>query len=91
MFRIAACSILHQGVTIILDFTWTGWMRIRKLAQTSGIMYIRGEPVINPYVEAVDEILMDKNATDCALIFGTEKGNVGQQRNVKREKSVSGK
>ncbi|XP_066591382.1 ionotropic receptor 25a isoform X2 [Prorops nasuta] len=58
---------------MILDMTWTGWDKLRAIANEWGIIYKRGECSISPYVQAVDDLLVAKNATDSALIFETEK------------------
>lgn len=55
--------------------TWTGWDRLRNLADENGIIYKRGDSNINPYIQAIDDLLMLKNATDVSLIFEDERGN----------------
>lgn len=54
--------------------TWTGWDRLRNLADENGIIYKRGDSNINPYIQAIDDLLMLKNATDVSLIFEDERG-----------------
>lgn len=54
--------------------TWTGWDNLRIVADENGIIYKRGESNINPYIQAIDDLLMLKNATDVALIFEDERG-----------------
>ncbi|XP_044012074.1 ionotropic receptor 25a [Aphidius gifuensis] len=66
------CSVVFNGVTIILDTTYTGWDKIRSYALQNGIIYVRSSGSIIPYVNAVDDLLLKKNATDVALIFGNE-------------------
>ncbi|XP_024225398.1 ionotropic receptor 25a isoform X2 [Bombus impatiens] len=53
--------------------TWTGWDRLRNLADENGIIYKRGDSNINPYIQAIDDLLMLKNATDVSLIFEDER------------------
>lgn len=56
--------------------TWTGWDRVRNMADENGIIYKRGDSNINPYVQAIDDLLMLKNATDVGLIFEDERGTL---------------
>ncbi|XP_017892674.1 ionotropic receptor 25a [Ceratina calcarata] len=67
------CAALYKGVSIILDMTWTGWERLQILADENGIIYKRGDCSINAYVQAIDDLLMLKNATDVGLIFEDER------------------
>ncbi|CAK9815491.1 Ionotropic receptor 25a [Anthophora quadrimaculata] len=67
------CAALFKGISIILDMTWTGWDRLRNMADENGIIYKRGDCSINPYVQAIDDLLMLKNATDVGLIFEDER------------------
>nr|UEN71272.1 ionotropic receptor 3 [Gregopimpla kuwanae] len=67
------CAALYDGVTLILDMTWTGWDKLRKLATDNSIIYKRTDSTIIPYVQAVDDLLAKKNATDVALIFENER------------------
>ena len=71
---VAVCAQLYKGITMILDMTWTGWDKLRDLARDFGIIYKRGDTTISAYVQALDDIMMYKNATDAALIFENEKG-----------------
>ena len=68
------CAQLDKGITIVLDLTWTGWDKLRALADSWGIIYKRGDVSISPYVQAMDDLLFLKNTTDSALIFENEKG-----------------
>lgn len=54
--------------------TWTGWDRLRNLADQNGIIYKRGDSNTNSYIQAIDDLLMLKNATDVGLIFEDERG-----------------
>ncbi|XP_076224221.1 ionotropic receptor 8a isoform X2 [Nomia melanderi] len=67
------CAALFKGVSIILDMTWTGWEKVRTVADENGIIYKRGDCKINSYVQAIDDLLMLKNATDVGLIFEDER------------------
>lgn len=61
-------------MSIILDMTWTGWDKVREAAESAGIIYKRGIPAIQPFIQCADELMSYKNATDAGLIFETEKG-----------------
>ncbi|EZA57395.1 ObirIr8a [Ooceraea biroi] len=67
------CAVLYKGISIILDMTWTGWDKLRNIADETGIIYKRGDCSVNPYVQAIDDLLVMKNATDVGLIFEDEK------------------
>ena len=54
--------------------TWTGWDKLRNIADERGIIYKRGDCSISPYVQAIDDLLIMKNATDVGLIFEDERG-----------------
>lgn len=54
--------------------TWTGWDKLRNVADERGIVYKRGDCSICPYVQAIDDLLIMKNATDVGLIFEDERG-----------------
>lgn len=56
--------------------TWTGWDNLRIIADENGIIYKRGDSNMNPYIQAIDDLLMLKNATDVALIFEDERGTL---------------
>lgn len=56
--------------------TWTGWEKVRIVADENGIIYKRGDSKINSYVQAIDDLLMLKNATDVGLIFEDERGTL---------------
>lgn len=62
------------GVSMILDLTWTGWEKLQQIASANTIIYRRAELSIVPYVQALDDLLTDKNATDMALIYENEQG-----------------
>ncbi|THK33259.1 ionotropic receptor 25a [Diachasma alloeum] len=63
------CAVLFDGITLVLDITYTGWDRLQALAHNNSILYLRTGGSIIPYVQAIDDLLLKKNATDVALIF----------------------
>ncbi|KYN04416.1 Glutamate receptor, ionotropic kainate 2 [Cyphomyrmex costatus] len=67
------CAVLYQGISIVLDMTWTGWDKLRNIADERGIIYKRGDCSISPYIQAIDDLLIMKNATDVGLIFEDER------------------
>jgi len=71
---VTVCAVLYKGISIILDMTWTGWDKLRNIADERGIIYKRGDCSISPYVQAIDDLLIMKNATDVGLIFEDERG-----------------
>ncbi|KAL0280963.1 UNVERIFIED_CONTAM: hypothetical protein PYX00_002104 [Menopon gallinae] len=68
----AACGKLKQGVTAILDLTWSGWFRGKELAQSVGIPFLRVDVTISPFVKIFNDFLTFRNGTDAALIFENE-------------------
>ena len=71
-----ACAALFEGMTLILDMTWTGWDKLKKIAVDNGIIYKRADSTIIPYIQAIDDLLLMKNSTDVALIFENERGKM---------------
>ncbi|KAK0162799.1 hypothetical protein PV327_006545 [Microctonus hyperodae] len=67
------CKELFNGVTIILDMTYTGWIKIKNLAANFDIIYLRSMSNNIPFVHTNDDLLQKKNATDVAAIFESER------------------
>nr|AID59307.1 ionotropic receptor 1 [Macrocentrus cingulum] len=67
------CSELISGVTLILDMTYTGWDIIYEIARDHSILHVRATVKMAPYIQASNDLLMRKSATDVALIFESEK------------------
>ncbi|XP_075215224.1 uncharacterized protein LOC142321117 [Lycorma delicatula] len=64
------CRELASGVSLILDFSWTGWKLVKLLSQAAGVPYIRAGVSIHPFLRVVDDTLTTlRNATDAVLIF----------------------
>lgn len=74
LFFPTVCAVLYTGISIILDMTWTGWDKLRNVADEKGIIYKRGDCSVCPYIQAIDDLLIMKNATDVGLIFEDERG-----------------
>ncbi|XP_008546980.2 ionotropic receptor 25a [Microplitis demolitor] len=64
-----ACAVLSRGIAIALDMTHTGWDKLREIIANNSIIYLRSDGSIIPFIQATDEFLKKKNATDFALIF----------------------
>lgn len=73
---VLVCQALSNGITLIFDLTWTGWDKLKNMAWSQGIVYLRGDISISPFVQAMDDLLYMKNTTDSALIFENEKGSI---------------
>ncbi|XP_075215222.1 glutamate receptor 2-like [Lycorma delicatula] len=64
------CRELASGISLILDFSWTGWKQSKLLSKAAGIPYIRAGVTIHPFVQVIDNTLTTlHNATDAVLIF----------------------
>lgn len=54
--------------------TWTGWNKLGEIAADYAVAYVRSDGILTAYIQAMDDLLSAKNATDAALIFENEKG-----------------
>ncbi|XP_068085158.1 ionotropic receptor 25a [Anabrus simplex] len=66
------CNFVKAGVSAIIDFTWTGWVKVQNMSSYAAIPYVRVDATISNYVAAVENYLSKRTATDAALIFHTE-------------------
>ena len=68
-----SCGLLRQHqFSLILDLSWGGWEAARRVAELSGVPYLRLQTANHALVEAVEDFLSSRHAVDAALIFETE-------------------
>ena len=68
-----SCGLLRQQqFSVILDLSWGGWEAARRVAELSGVPYLRLQTAKHALVEAVEDFLSSRHAVDAALIFETE-------------------
>ena len=68
-----SCGLLRQQqFSLILDLSWGGWEAARRVAELSGVPYLRLQTAKHALVEAVEDFLSSRHAVDAALIFETE-------------------
>lgn len=68
------CSALFSGAALVLDVTAGGWTFAQETAAAHGIPYVRVQVSNYQWIAATDHLLQSRNATDAALIFGSEAG-----------------
>ncbi|XP_042236338.1 ionotropic receptor 25a-like isoform X1 [Homarus americanus] len=66
------CSALYNGVAVVMDMTAGGWTHARDTAAAHGVPYLRLQVSNYQWMAATDDLLRSRNATDAALIFGSE-------------------
>ncbi|KAK4296128.1 hypothetical protein Pmani_031354 [Petrolisthes manimaculis] len=66
------CSVLFGGVAVVVDVTAGGWNYARLTSDAHGVPYLRLQISIYQWMAATDQLLQSRNATDAALIFGSE-------------------
>lgn len=71
---VLVCSALFSGAALVLDVTAGGWTFARDTAAAHGVPYVSVQVSNHQWMAATDQLLMSRNATDAALIFGSEAG-----------------
>ncbi|KAJ2938705.1 hypothetical protein O0L34_g12034 [Tuta absoluta] len=66
------CSAVSQGVSIIVDLSWSPWEKAQDLASTSGVPLVHTLLGAQQLIRALDDYLEMRNATDAALIVESE-------------------
>nr|XP_045609615.1 ionotropic receptor 25a-like [Procambarus clarkii] len=66
------CSALYSGAAVVVDVTAGGWTHAQDTAAAYGIPYVRVQVSNYQWMAATDQLLESRNATDAALIFGSE-------------------
>ncbi|GAB6024065.1 hypothetical protein CHUAL_008778 [Chamberlinius hualienensis] len=67
------CDYLLNGISLLLDLTWEGWIHAQSISTTLNLPYVHLDITIKPFVQASDDFLRYRNATDAALVFLGEK------------------
>lgn len=71
------CTALKDGISILLDLTWTGLDEVFQIINGTGLPYIRAEPEIVPFLRTLDRTITDtRDVVDAALIFQDAQGTV---------------
>ncbi|XP_065091293.1 ionotropic receptor 25a [Ochlerotatus camptorhynchus] len=63
------CSAMKQGVTILLDFTWTDTNRIMTAADNFNIPYIHADVSTQTFLKVMENYLRARGANDVVYIF----------------------
>lgn len=65
---------MAKGISLTLDLTWTGWYQAHVMSDQAGVPYYRADISLQPFVRVLDDYLMERSASDAALIFQDESG-----------------
>ena len=66
--HLSLCSELNKGGFLLLvDLTWSGWVRGRRTATRLGLPYIRVEASNHVFVQAVDQFLKKSNVLNWGM------------------------
>ncbi|XP_063543758.1 ionotropic receptor 25a [Cydia strobilella] len=66
------CSALSNGVSMIVDLSWSPWDSLEELSSTAGVPLVRARLGSQHLIQAMDEYLESRNATDAALLLESE-------------------
>nr|WJJ63357.1 ionotropic receptor 8a [Pachyrhinus yasumatsui] len=66
------CDGLANGVSLLMDFTWSGNEMAEQIVNNMSIPYIHVDVSIAPYLVLLDAYLDSRNSTDVLLIFDKE-------------------
>ncbi|XP_050359443.1 ionotropic receptor 25a [Nymphalis io] len=66
------CSFVSQGVSLIIDLSWSPWEMAEELSSSAGIPIVRSLLGSQQYIGGFDGYLESRNATDAALILESE-------------------
>ncbi|XP_034244951.1 ionotropic receptor 25a [Thrips palmi] len=69
----AVCTALGS-TALVLDVTWSGWDKLRRLARAAGTPYLQADVSVRHFLAAADDVLRYRNVTDAALVFESEEG-----------------
>ena len=71
---LTVCSALSAGASAMLDATAGGWQFGRTRAAAVGLPYVHLQASVVQHMSALDGLLVNRNATDAALVFAVEWG-----------------
>ncbi|KAL3274820.1 hypothetical protein HHI36_019603 [Cryptolaemus montrouzieri] len=74
---VVVCEAISEGISIIIDVTWTGMDAVEELSMKIQLPYIRLDLTISPFLTLLDEYLDFRNSTDVLIIFD-DASNVDQ-------------
>nr|ALM24945.1 ionotropic receptor 8a.1 [Athetis dissimilis] len=66
------CSAVSKGVSMIIDLSWSPWRMAEDLAADTGLPLVRTLLGSQQLVNALDDHLESRNATDAAIILESE-------------------
>nr|AXF48858.1 ionotropic receptor IR27 [Lobesia botrana] len=66
------CSALSNGVSTIVDLSWSPWDSAEQLASDAGVPLVRTQLGSQQLLRALDGYLESRNATDAALLMESE-------------------
>lgn len=66
------CDGLSNGISLLLDFTWSGNEDAQDLADNMSLPYLHVDVSIGPFLVLLDSYLDSRNSTDILIIFDKE-------------------
>lgn len=69
------CQIMADGVTAMLDFSWSQWADIVDVIVAAKIPYFPVDISVRPFVGVLTKFLAARNGVDAVVIFQNENGN----------------
>ncbi|XP_026327866.1 uncharacterized protein LOC113236096, partial [Hyposmocoma kahamanoa] len=66
------CQLVSQGVSMIIDLSWSPWEVAEQLASNTGVPILHTSLSSQQLIKALDDYLETRNATDAAYILESE-------------------
>ncbi|XP_047542014.1 glutamate receptor ionotropic, kainate 2 [Vanessa atalanta] len=66
------CSSVSQGVSLIIDLSWSPWEMAEELSSSTGVPIVRSLLGSQQFIGGFDGYLETRNATDAAIILESE-------------------
>ncbi|XP_049883076.1 glutamate receptor ionotropic, kainate 2 [Pectinophora gossypiella] len=66
------CAAVSEGVSVIVDLSWSPWELLETLVASTGLPIVHTALGSQQLIRALDDYLETRNATDAALIMETE-------------------